>query len=152
MMLNNEIKKMEVPSKEQQKQLRLFPKLLLSNYLNTINICNFFIETNCILQKQLESYAFTNECSEDEIQSLTKQIQELKSENEALRQKLINTPQIGRPQKYDAKARKNIVDFYNESNEHTYKVTADYFKISTSTLKEILNEARAKGITVRSRK
>lgn len=154
-MIYERFEKLKVPSEEEQKELmekiKSSPELLLDRYLTNINICNRCIDTINRLEEKLEDYVLINKLSEEEIGSLKKQNQELMSEINSLQQQLQNIPQVGRPKKYDAEKRKTIVDFYNDSKEHTYTVTATHFKISTSTLKDILNEARANGIFVRAR-
>ena len=70
-----------------------------------------------------------------------------------VRMQLLNeSPSVGRPPKYDAQTRRLVVDFYNESPAHTYIVTANHFNMSTSTLREILKDARDNGIAIRPRK
>lgn len=154
-MIYERFEKLNVPNEEEQKELfekiKLLPELFLDRYLTNINICNRCISTINMLQEKLEDYVLMNKLSEIEIDSLKKQNQELMADINSLQLQLQNIPQVGRPKKYDANNRKLIVDFYNESKEHTYIVTSTHFKISTSTLKDILNEARTNGIFVRAR-
>lgn len=135
--------------------LPLFHKLLIEKHNDLIKMFNMLLpKLNLLtneLQKSRELFNTLYEFSELEASSLQKKIHELETENATLKQQLDNLPQIGRPQKYNDDIKKTIVDFYNSNPNNTYKTTASAFGISTSTLKDILNEARKKGVSVRSR-
>lgn len=143
---------LDLPDKETTAQLLKDPSLLLSRYLDAVLLHNSLADRFGSLKDTLKAYDDIFKLEEKEKNSLQKKIQELEEENESLRQQFLTLPKTGRPQKYDADTRRQIVAFYNESPTHTYKVTSEKFGISTSTLKEILNEARAKGLSIRSRK
>lgn len=126
------------------------PKLLLMRYLDCHSTLSKCLSVQHHLQMNLEAWKNLLEISEMETSKLNNRIAALENENRQLRLQLNDMPAIGRPPKYDTETRQLVIDFYNESSKHTYKVTADHFDMSTSTLCKILNDARENGIHVRS--
>lgn len=137
------------------RHLPQYQELLIDEYNKLANTFNMLLTKINLLTKELqksrEIFNALYESTQLEAYTLQKQIHKLKTENSTLKQQLDNLPNIGRPQKYNDEIKKTIVDFYNSSPNNTYKTTASAFGISTSTLKDILNDARKKGISVRSR-
>lgn len=139
----------DIPNDEECNYLLRHPQSLLGRYLDCIDCLNQSLRD---FQANRDAYQAIAQISEMELADMKKRISELEDENLRLRQLLNEAPSVGRPPKYDAQTRQLVVDFYNESYAHTYIVTADYFNMSTSTLREILKDARDNGISVRSRR
>ena len=143
---------MDIPNEAECDSLLLQPQLLLGRYLDCIGLLNLLLSRNNCLQTNFDAHQTIAQLSDLELAALKQRNSELEEENQRLRQQLNEAPSVGRPPKYDAQTRQLVVDFYNESPDHTYIVTADYFNMSTSTLREILKDARDNGITIRPRR
>ena len=74
----------------------------------------------------------------EENENLEDSLHQLKARVDELEQRLASVPQVGRPEKYDADFRAKVRAYYKEG--HTYRTTADRFKISTNTVGRILKE------------
>lgn len=143
---------MDIPNEAEFEYLLQHPKLLLNRYRDCVGLLNFLLSRNNCLQTNFVAHQTIAQLSEIELAEMKKRISELEDENLRLRQQLNEAPSVGRPPKYDAQTRQLVVDFYNESPDHTYIVTADYFNMSTSTLREILKDAKNNGIAIRPRR
>lgn len=139
----------ESPNDEERNYLLLHPQSLFRMYLKCLDWLNQSLRE---FQANCDAYQAIAKISKMELTDLKKRISELEVENLRLRQQLNEAPSVGRPPKYDAQTRKLVIDFYNESIKHTYIVTAAHFNMSTSTLREILKDARDNDIPVRSRR
>ena len=151
-MVEQEFPLMDIPNEAECDSLLLQPQLLLVRYLNCIGLLNLLLSRNNCLQTNFDAHQTIAQLSDLELAALKQRNAELEEENQRLRQQLNEAPSVGRPPKYDAQTRQLVIEFYNESHDHTYIVTAAHFNMSTSTLREILKDARDNGITIRPRR
>ena len=137
-MVEQEFPLMDIPNEAECDSLLLQPQLLLVRYLNCIGLLNLLLSRNNCLQTNFVAHQTIAQLSDMELAALKQRNSELEEENQRLRQQLNEAPSVGRPLKYDAQTKRLVIDFYNESRDHTYIVTAAHFNMSTSTLREIL--------------
>ena len=142
----------DMPNEAECQYLLQHPKLLLNRYRDCVGLLQFLLSQNNCLQTNFDAHQTIALLSDMELAELKKRISELEDDNLRLRQQLNEAPSVGRPPKYDAETRQLVIDFYNESYAHTYIITAAYFNMSTSTLREILKDARDNGIAIRPRR
>lgn len=83
------------------------------------------------MEQQLTETELERDNLKEELQQALERIDELE-------QKLAVIPKVGRPKKYDAEYRAKVRDYYNDG--HTYRETAEHFKISSNTVGRFLNE------------
>ena len=126
------------------------PATFIDNYIKLIKKCNFYIDENQMrkqhMAKLLQSSKITANITlkiENENSQLKQELELLKSENSRLQAQLAHLSQrnsrAGRP-RYNSDFRQRVIDFYNESDAHTYQATAQEFNISTNTVGRILKE------------
>ena len=124
--------------------------LLFLHYSSLTDKCNYFLNSakhlkahvNDLLNK-LKSKICIIDLLENENSQLKQELELIKSENSRLQAQLAHLSQrnsrAGRP-RYNSDFRQRVIDFYNESDAHTYQATAQEFNISTNTVGRILKE------------
>ena len=90
------------------------------------------------MERQLTETEKERDKLQEKNEELDEMLQCLQDRLDELEQGLADMPKAGRPEKYDADFRAKVKAYYNDG--HTYRGTADFFKISTNTVGRILKE------------
>ncbi len=118
------------------KQLEAVEKLQL-DIINKTDIGWFNSRIND-MERQLTETEKERDKLQEKNEELDEMLQCLQDRLDELEQGLADMPKAGRPEKYDADFRAKVKAYYNDG--HTYRGTADFFKISTNTVGRILKE------------
>lgn len=127
------------------------PNSFIENHIKLLRKCNDYIYENQVLKQRINELLQSSRVSanvtlqiENENSRLEQEIARLNLENSRLQAQVEHlnqrTVRAGRPSVYDSEFRQRVINFYNESDAHTYKITADEFCISTNTVGRILKE------------
>lgn len=90
------------------------------------------------MERQLTATEKERDALQKANRELEVEMQQLRARVCELEKKIVSSPRVGRPEKYDKVFRANVKAYYKEG--HTYKETAQKFKISTNTVGRILKE------------
>ena len=127
------------------------PDTFIDKFIKLIKKCNFYIEENEMRKQHMVKLLKSSKVSanitlkiEKENFRLKQELAQLKLDNSRLQTQVAHlsqrTGRAGRPPVYDFEFRQHVIDFYNESDAHTYQATAQEFNISTNTVGRILKE------------
>ena len=117
-------------------QLEVVEKLQL-DLINKADI-GWFNSRMHEMERQLTETEKERDKLQEKNEELDEMLQCLQDRLDELEQGLADMPKAGRPEKYDADFRAKVKAYYNDG--HTYRGTADFFKISTNTVGRILKE------------